>query len=393
MAILSESERKVLSADGRLQIPASVTPAKLRAMKTLVERTLGGDRQAKGVLEQAISSSDAIFAYAHLTNINFLPNYDLAEWEWQGIAGTRGVADFRKPVLADIFTNRFTGLDATAQDAGQPAYVAPIVPEGSEYPYATVGSTEALSGSIAKRGFKTGYTFEAFINDSIGFIQQLPTEMLRVVGDTQTWAVYNALRNGAFTTASKLVAGTNPDGQTVVVDQVLSVSALEAALIQRSLRQVNSRYVTINGGSNLLVPIGRKRYAEFILGVGTLRVGDGANGTQVLTVPTTNLGDIDVIESPYLTGAEWALVPKPGTTVRPIVDYVHLNGYETPDLRVENVQGSYVGGGTVAPFEGSFDNDSTNFRLRILGGGVVWDATPVVYSVGTAADPNVDGIS
>lgn len=392
MAHLTEAERAALSVNGKLEVHPSVTPAKLKAMKTLVERTLSGDRQAKGVLESVISSSDAIFAYAHLANINFLPNYELTQWDWRGIAGERGVADFRKPVLADLFINRFTGLDTTAQDANQPAYVAPVVPEGADYPFAKTGDFEALAGGINKRGFKTGMTFEAVINDSTGFLTSLPQAMLQVVGDTQTWSVYQALRGG-FVTAQKLVASHNPDGQSVVVDQALSVSAIEGALIQRSLRKVNTRYVTVNGGSNLLVPIGIKPYAEFILGIGTLRVGDGSNGTQILTVPQKNFGQVDVIESPYLTGSEWALVPQPGTTVRPIVDYGYLIGHQTPDLRVDGAQGNYVGGGAVAPFEGNFSNDTTEFRLRVLGGGILWDPTPLVYSTGTVADPNVPALS
>ena len=66
-------------------------------------------------------------------------------------------------------------------------------------------------------------------------------------------------------------------------------------------------------------------------------------------------------------------------------ELLRLRGYTSPELRVNNATGSYVGGGIVNPFEGSFTNDTIDYRFRYPTGGVLWDDTYVLKSDGTTA--------
>ena len=98
-------------------------------------------------------------------------------------------------------------------------------------------------------------------------------------------------------------------------------------------------------------------------------------------------GVTEVIESPFVSGNAWYLVPDPGSlgAGRDVLKLHKLIGHETPELRVENVTGNYVGGGTVSPFEGSFSTDTSRFRIRQFGSGFNWFPNAVIWSTGAGS--------
>lgn len=371
------------NANGKIKAPVGITPRKVSAIKQLVEETMSGNRRSKGHLEEVLTSSDAIFAYAHLTNLNFLPQFERAERTWKLIATTREVADFRPPVLYSIVTD-WANLGAEGVQPGiiQPnllSGVAPIVPEGAPYPFAYMSGEEAASGRIAKRGFKTDFTFEAFINDSIGFIAALPGEMLRVALDTEEYETYGALLNGV-TSTQQVQAGTTPSGAVLPVNPPISREALILAMYQLSVRYINGRQVRLTGGFNVIVPLGQALFVNYILRQLFAAVQDGSVTLNIEGYDP--LASLTIIETEYVTGSNWYMVPKPGSTARPVLDHATLIGHPVPELRVEDNQGYYIGGTDVAPFEGSFANDSATFRMRQIGGGILWTPNLVVWSTG-----------
>jgi len=377
---LSEYKDK-FTLDGRLKAPLGVSDRKVKRMKHLVESTLGGSFEARGQLQEAMSSTDAIFNYAHLLNINLLPQYDALEPTWRQIAGTRTVQDFRPAVLWSLVSRwnetERQGSDPTPNAA--PHGIAPVVPEGGVYPYAYMSGDESQAGGIQKRGFKTDFTFEAFINDAVGFIQALPGEMLNVATDTQDYDTYQALLNGIDTTV-QIAGGLTPDGSTVKPNAKLSRAAIIRAIYEVSQRKINNRYVKVNGW-NLLVPVGQADYVNFWL---NQSIAEIQNGSLELTVTGYNpLANVTVVESEWLNDPEWILVPKPGATRRPVLEYGFLAGHADPEVRIDGATGSYVGGAGISPFEGSFDNDSTTFRLRQIGGGILWEKRLIIWSDGS----------
>ena len=117
----------------------------------------------------------------------------------------------------------------------------------------------------------------------------------------------------------------------------------------------------------------------------------GFDVTDTNTVRKYTLGTFNpfasvraVVEVDYMTGTEWALVPSKNAVQGRDKFYVlgKLRGHEGPELRVSNLTGNYLGGGSVPPFEGSFDADSAAFRGRIIGGGLGWNSEYAVYSDG-----------
>lgn len=370
------------TCDGRLRPAASVTKAKLGAVKNLFEAGLRGDRVAAAQFTESISTSDAIFNAAYLTSIQVLEQFDAAPRTWSQIATVRELPDFKPAVLQGIFGG-FEGLARDDASGVNPAGIAPVVPEASQYPYATIGDVEAAYGRLKKRGFKVGFTWEARINDAIGFFEQLPQEMLNVALDTEEYEVYSALTNGV-TAAQQLDGGTVFTGDTVPANAPLSRNAILRAIFELSQREINGRKVQVTGGYNLVVPVGAGAAARYVL---SQQVIEETSGSLKLTVSdqASELGSVNVVESAYVSGTNWYLIPAPNAVRRPLLELGRLRGAAAPELRVHNVTGNYAGGGAVAPFEGSFDNDTIDMRLRYPVTGILWDANLIVWSTGAGS--------
>lgn len=371
--------KDAFTLDGRVRPMAGVTRQKFNAVKGLVQETLNGSFEAKGRLQESLSSSDALFNFAHLLTVSVLPQFDEAPRTWTQIAGTRTVGDFR-PALLHSLTPQW---EEGTLDRKDPFDVAPVIPEGTKYPYSTFKGEVSAQGGIVKRGFKFGLTWEAIVNDLTGLLQDVPNAMRNVALDTEEDVVYTALLN-SVTSAEQLAAGTTVTGESVPANAPLSREALSVAVNQLKSRTINGRQVQISGGFNLLVSPGQGQLAEFI--INNIQVSEVTDGSLTLAVSGYNpLGGITVIETPYVTGTNWYLLPKPGTTRRPVLELARLAGHEAPELRVADFTGSYVGGGRVSPFEGDFNFDTVDFRLRQAIGGLNWTPGLVLWSLGNGS--------
>lgn len=382
MSDINEKYKDPFTLDGRVKVVQGVTEAKAAAAADLIDRTMQGDRLAKGTLEEAMVSTDAVFNVAHVAQLNVLADFAEEERKWSQIATTRTVPDFRPATLYSIRPDWSAG---GVLGDGEPRWVAPRVPEGMGYPYAYMEQEVSQDqGGIRKRGFKTGFTFEAFINDSIGFLQALPESMRQIALDTEEYEVFSALIEGVGA-GQDLAGGVIPDGTTTVAPNApFSREALIRAIIELSEREINGRKVVVSGGYKLLIPTGQRLWVEYILN--NVAISGYDSGSFNFTINGYNpLSDITVIESEFIPADAWYLLPNQNAARRPILELLTLVGHELPELRVQGNTGSYVGGGAVSPFEGSFDNDSADFRLRLFTKGQLWTPDLVVWSDGSGA--------
>lgn len=372
--------------DGKLKPSRAVTPAKVAKVKELWQNGRRGNLVAAAQFTESIASSDAILNAAYLVNLQVLPQFEDTPRTWSEIASTRQVPDFNPVVLKGIF-GEWQNLSRQGTVAGNGfeniAGVAPVVAEAERYPYATLGNTEAAYGRLRKHGFKVGWTWEARINDAIGFFDQIPSEMLRVALDTEEWEVYQALINGT-TASQQLIGGTTYTGATVLINSSISRDAVVQAIFELSQRKINGRNIAVTGGYNLIVPLGQGPAVQFLLNQNLFATQDGAFSLNA-SFGEDGVSKTTIVESEWVTGTNWYILPKPGAVSRPVLELGQLRGYETPELRINNLTGDYAGGGTVSPFEGSFENDTIDLRLRYPLTGILWDASYVVWSKGTNA--------
>lgn len=369
--------------DGRLKFGPGTSQKKVEAAHELIESALGGNHIAGGKIKEALTStSDFVYNMAQVVNATVLPELDedIAKIGDQ-LADVRRVTDFRNQYLYTFAQNWNAGVVGDGR-VNEPLDYLPTVPEATPYPEAIFAGELIENSGIRKTGLRTGITWEALVNDTLGVVQALPGAFRNLALNTIERDVQTTLFNGVGEDQAFL-GGTSLLDQTVAPNAPISRPALEVAI-----RQLRTQYQTaykgaINGGFDLLVAVGQGDAARFL--INSLSVDSLTEGNLVINVSGGNpLASINVIESVYITDpAAWYLKAAKGSTARPILDRLTLVGHEQAELRVNNLTGNYVGGSSVPPFEGSFIADTADWRVRLVTGAVLWSPYAVVYSDGS----------
>jgi len=355
--------------DGRVMPQRGVTEEKVRRVESLIADARKGSRVSEAMLVEAITSGDLAAATSHFINLITIPQLDEIERDWTPIAGVREVPDFRPAVLYSMFSS-LSGRGVESNGA------AARVPEGTPYPMVTVAGVESAYSKIAKRGFRADWTFEAMVNDPIGYLEQIPGEITQVTLDTEWAEVGEALvANG-----TALAGQTLADGTSVPANAPISANAILGAIYQMSTTEISGtkRKVGTLSGYTVVVPVGKKmqvdwmlRQAQNIIQI----VPAAASGGAVFTGPdNTILGSVTVVEHEAITGTAWRILPRPGSFRRPVIDLLRLRGYATPQIRYRNDGDDF-----------SFDADTASFRYRYVVGGAQWSDEVIIASSGAGS--------
>lgn len=382
-----------LTADGRLTVHPFVTERKLLAMTDMVKHAkLGGyagDR-ARLDLRETLSTSDGPFSWAHLVNLRNLPLYEDAEDNYDVLVSDETVTDFN-PTQFFALRNNFAGLEYGKDNDGQ--RIAPQVAELDTYQYAFGYTQSSASIAVEKRGFKVGISLEKAVNDVFQLIQRFPGDMLTVGQKTDQYVVIRALKQGV-TAASQFVAGDTDyiTGTTVGANPLPTPEALRIA-IRRIGKRTNADgdHVPIPRSFYLVVPVGAAESIEWNLALarGLVSITDGSVVTKPQGIGSAdNLSRITgVIESEFVTGNFWYLVPAAGTTTIPSLVRVSLAGYTSPEVYVSNFNGTPIAGAaSSSPFQAfSFDNDAVDLKFRMFRNAALFNEDAIVWSNGTQA--------
>lgn len=355
--------------DGRLAPQRGVTEEKVRRVESLIADARKGSRVSEAMLVEAITSGDLAAATAHFINVITIPQLDVVQRDWTPIAGVRVVPDFRPAVLHSMF-GAMSGAGVDANGA------AARVPEGTPYPLVTVSGVESAYSKIAKRGFRGDWTFEAMVNDPIGYLEQIPSEVAQITLDTEWAEVGEAL----VSTGTALAANTIADGTSVPANSPVTANGILSAIQQMSLTTVNGtqRKVGTLSGYTVIVPVGKKMAVDWMLqqaqNIMQIVPTASAGGNVYAGPANAILGAVTVVEHEAVTGTQWRIIPAPGSYRRPVIDLLRLRGYETPQVRYRNDGDEF-----------SFDADTASFRYRYVTGAAAWFAEVIIYSSGAGS--------
>lgn len=139
----------------------------------------------------------------------------------------------------------------------------PIVYEGGEYTYCTIGDKEE-SYTLAKHGQMFSLTWEALVNDDLQAFDRMATAMMRAAGRIEDNLVYAILTgNPALAQDSVALFHTATHGNLASSGTALSVTSLAAALAAMALQTgINANEYLNLQGVFLIVPVGKKVLAQ-----------------------------------------------------------------------------------------------------------------------------------
>lgn len=369
----------------------------------LLHEACEGDMRAGLALREALASTDFPNLFGQVTQIQMQGQYARLPQQWPVFSQRFTVGDFRRQRWMDWNANMAGQLPV--QNGGAPRHVRalPRVPELTEYPTFEL-EERARDFFVNKYGARFPFSFELFINDELGIIQQLPGEMAATARDTE-----DILSIGVLATED----GPNPDffrsdwdfgpqapaGNIMEGNPELTIESLQQAMFQVRLRTLNQRPVVVPRFVLIVPPALELQAREILQSSSYQRVqvnqDTGEEFRFNIPSPLSGLPPVDLLVSEWLplvdtsenAATTWYLVPAGGSTgVRPAIVTAFMRGREAPELRVNGDTGRSVGGGDVSPFEGSFSHDDVQYRVRHIVGAAGLDPSPVLVSLGTGSD-------
>ncbi|WP_159622678.1 Mu-like prophage major head subunit gpT family protein [Ruania rhizosphaerae] len=328
--------------------------------RRLFDRVLKGDLRARAEVLETLTTSDFPYLLGAAYSREMLGEYASVPAVWQRYSTRSTVPDFRPKSLIDLLGGR-AGLTR--------------VPEATEYKARKLSEAK-YEFKVEKYGDRFPLTWEMLKNDDLDAFRNLPSRLAVAARETEDIVTAKTLFNSGgtalntdfFKTANKNAPGT----------AALSTESLEAALTNISTRKDNEKRPIVVSGAVLMVPPTLEMQARRILNATEIRRTDG-NTTTVESNYLTGL--VELVVNPWLTvvntgtnaATNWFVLPNPNqNNNRPALVTGFLRGEEDPDLRVKADAGNRVGGGAVAPEEGSFDDDTIQYRVRhVTGAGTV----------------------
>ncbi|MFB7858790.1 phage major capsid protein [Rhodococcus qingshengii] len=362
---------------------------------TLMKEAAGGHPVAMGKLREAVTSGDFPLLFQAVSQASMLGKYAELPQQWPTFSTRTTVPDFR---AARIIRWDTASRQLPDYNGGADRHVRalPRIPELTEYPTFNL-TTEGTDYFVNKYGARFPFSWEAFLNDELRVLQELPVEMARWARDTE-----DIITTGVLATAS----GPNPDffnttedfgthspnGNYVENNPPLSLKALENAIQQIGTRQVDGRQVRVQNYVLLVPPslaLTAHSIAQSTTYVHVQRVATDEEYRTNVSSPVA--GRFTVVESPWLTEIDqsataattWYLVPAGGETERgPSIVTAFLRGHEVPDVRKDGSAGQSLSGGELDGFVGSFIQDDIQYRVRAVVGAAGIDASAVAVSRG-----------
>lgn len=355
-----------------------------------LSEALAGDRLAQARLKEAITSDQLAPMFITAANVRFQEYFDSYNTLWGSIATKELLTDFRQASLLSLKPDSTT---VPIDNGGykHPVGTLPHVPELTPYPTMSYQAEGAFI-TTAKHGARIQFSFESFINDEWNVIARFPKDAATLAARTEDLLVLlqifdpvtKSLRADVFNDANKTKAdfttvpdeftgGTGAGGVGGVKNAALSFDAIVAARYQAlaTIRDGHSTYVP--EGFVLVTSPALAEVAKSYTLINEIRTQVGKR-TEIKANP---LKGLDVLSSDLISvvGGEkaWVLLPKGGrANGKTVLAKTGMLGREAPELRIHNKTGQMLGGGDVNPYEGSFDNDDVEIRIRqIAGAGLV----------------------
>jgi hypothetical protein len=311
-------------------------------------------RRPVHLLEAAMTTSDFPLLFGDVLDRQLLARYQAVTPTWPRYIRRGTVRDFRQ-------AKRFAvdGLESTLED----------VEERAPYPADDLDESEDLI-SVRKVGRKTGWSWEAMVNDDLDAFSSAPDRMATAASNTEEKEATGIICDVNGPHASLYTAGF---GNIVTDNPPLTEDALETA-VELFLSRTDTDGMPIFTGDKMILVVGPALVvtAGQIVNQVQRRITSGDNERIIngnglpFTIEVVPNFFVPIVATTANAATSWWLFSEP--TQRSAGEMAFLRGYEAPQLFRKSPNAQLVGGGSVDPMQGDFDTDSTELKLRhVLG--------------------------
>lgn len=363
-----------------------VDPQALATFAELLSEAMDGNRKSQYILEETMSTSDFPLLFGTILDRQIYGAYQLTEPTYRNYVRVGSVRDFR---TADRFAiNGGQGLLTTVKE------LAP-------YPERSVAEAR-YQVNVAKYGTKAAISWESIINDDMNVLADMPVRMANAARNTEEWVATSLFVDASGPHASMFTGG---NANIVTSNPPLTISALQTAFtILAAQRDADGNPIVIRA-VRLVVPPALTVPAMNILNATQINVTDATAGGKAANTTSSPVGKQELVVSnwmrnnvqldinafiPYIAttangNTSWFLFAEANGGGRPAIEVDFLRGHESPELFMRSSDAVRVGGGSVDPLQGSFDNDSVEYKLRHVLGGARIDSKMAVSSNGSGS--------
>lgn len=336
-------------------------------------------RRGMDVFHEAMGTADFPLLMGDVLDRQLLGTYMETPQTWATYCRRGTVPDFRT-------VKRFAvdGAEGVLPSVGEKAPYLPQVLSETRYTY-----------SVSKYGRLIKWDWEAFINDDLDALgSSSPARLGRAARRsedkfaTQLHVDANGPHASLYTSGNKNIINTTNGAAST--NPVLGVAGLQDAFTVLGL-QVDADGEPI-GVDGVILEVGPALAvtAKNLLNATQIILGADSASQRVLT---TNWMQqmVTLVVNPYIpivassaNGKTTWFVHALPTVGRPAMELGHLRGHETPELFQKLSNQVRVGGGS-NPMDGSFEDDTTGFKVRHVFGGTTLDPKSTVGSNGSGS--------
>lgn len=329
-------------------------------------------------LREAMSTSDFSLLFGDIIDRQMLGNYAEVAQTFRQIMRMGTVPDFRS-------------VNRMVLNGGEG--ILDEVKELAEYKAAKL-SPAKYAISVKKYGRRMPFSFEAMINDDLDALTDTPNRFARAARRSEqkfATAIYvssTGPNSTIYSNANKNIV--NIANGAASNNPALSEAALiDAFTVLGNQRDSDGEPIVIEGAI-LEVPPELEVTALKILNATEIEVGTDASGQRIRTANWLR-GKLTLVVNPYLSiinttsgKTAWYIHARSNTN-RPAFEFAFLRGYDAPQLFMKSPNAVRVGGGAVDPMQGSFDDDSIDYKIRHIFGGGPLDPKATLASAGTGS--------
>lgn len=371
-----ESERGMLSPRA-IRLRPNYNTLLHEAMQVLVRSR--GSRYGMIRFEEAMNTQDFPLLMGDILDRQMLGVYAETMPTWRTYCRAGTVPDFRS-------VRRFAvdGAEGVLPAVGEQGAYLPQVLSETRYTY-----------SVSKYGRTLNWSWESFINDDFGALGASSPDRLgraaRRSEDkfaTQLHVDANGPHASLYTTANKNIINTTNGAAST--NPVLGIIGLQDAFTVMGLQvDGDSEPIGIDGVI-LEVPPSLEVTARNVLNATEIKIG-ADSGTQQLMTSNWMKSKVTLVVNPYIpvvasssNGKTTWFVHASPSAGRPAMEMGHLKGHEAPEL-FQKVSNQQRIGGATSPMDGSFEDDTTAFKVRHVFGGVRLDGKATYGSNGSGS--------